>query len=1042
MRRLSPTLLVLVVMLLARAGACGAAEIRDAAQKQYEYAYGLLYTLGIYYEAAIEFGKFVKDYPQHELAGQAAYLRAKAFYEYGTSPNVRTAARKAVADFQRDYPTHPWVNLGSFLLGEIAMEEALELERDIGAAERNKEPTAALKTRFEAACRDAISNYQKFVELTDLAKYQGAAQTEMASRVVTAHYNTAQCLVALKRYEEAIAEYRRLTERGFLDYGPEEAQYMIGRCYFEWGRNQPPDQKREKLERAMREYKQVMFFGDAGRNEFSDDARLGEAWCLFELRKYSECRKLLADNMRPRQAGTSVRPSFFEEIYNAFKDNPNHIDERWVRSLLPEIYYLYGKCYFEEAKYEDALKYFERVMNLAGDNPWRAEATRMYDECRKRMEVAIKLNTEADALKAYQVAVNKFLTGRREEAVEELERIWLQFPGVRTWSGRDFLLYYWGKGLYYSGDDGRLLEAAAVFNYLAKIGNPQNQVQDDKNRTVSVVGEASYSEGISYWRLGKEMQSGPEKDAITEAAILAFERLAARNPEHPEAPETLLNVGQFYLGRKEYVKAGLAYRQMVQAYPQHDNAPTALLNLCYVYNKLGQLNDVIWAGDVFEKYFPQRADVVRAIELKGAAWFKQAQDATDEDQAKGFYAKAAAEYGKLKIEQYGWLTDVEKDEYAALFANALFYAGYSYEKIGDTANAITSYRAFVGSAPEDNAHLNEGRLFCARLYLADGKFGDAVDVLRPLAEKLEKPQEMAHLGMATLVSALVKQAGAEPDPAKKKELTDEAAARAERFYVVYAHTPVHHEAFLTIADAFEQAELYDQMLAAYKALRLNQRLNVAEKGISADEKQKRLGAYAQLLFTAGDACGRAGDALFARGGDTTALDTATGDFLTEHLTWAKQLVGAGKIPANYVEVNFRIAAIYKRAKDPDKAAAALNKILAVVPVIEPRFLKAYYERGNVWLECGDPNRSIASYGFVIRFADPENPERDKYIALSYYQSGVAYFGLKDMAKSKASFETLIKKFGNSQGKEIEGIVAKAREQLETIKQEESGAGTE
>ena len=1025
MTRLVLTILVCCMIVLAGSGPCGAAEFRDAAAKQYEYAQGLLFTLGIYYEAAIEFGKFVEQYPRHEKAGQAAYFRAKAFYEYGTSAKIRKAARQAVAEFHRDYPDHGWRNLGYFLLGEIAMEEALDLERDIGAAARNEQPTGTLKTRFHAACREAYPNYEKFVELTDLTKYTGAAQLDLTSRVVTAHYNIAQCHIALKQYEEAIKEYRLLTEREFLSYGPEEAQFMIGECYFEWGRKLAPNQKREKLEQAKREYKQVMFFGEAGRTEFSDDARLGEAWCLFELRAFSDCRSLLAQNI-----------GFFKEIYNAFKHNPNKIDRRWVRSLEPEIYYLYGKCFFEDGKYDEALKYFERVMNIAGDNPWRPEATRMYDECRKRMEAVVKVGTEAEALKAYQVAVNKFLSGRHEEAIEEFERIWLGFPGVRTWNGRDYLLYYWGKSLYFSGDEGRLLEAAAVFNYLAKTGNPQTQVQDQKKRTVSVVGEASYSEGTSYWRLGEEMDKGEEKDAIVEAAILAFERLAARNPEHPEAPETLLNVGHFYLGQKEFVKAGLAYRQMVQAYPQHEDTPTALLNLCHVYNKLGQLGDVIWAGDVFEKYFPQRPDVVRAIELKGAAWFKQAKDAEAPEQEKELYAKAAAEYGKLKLEQFGWLTDVEKEEYANIFANALFFTGYSYEKIGDTANAIANYRVFVASAPRDNAHLNEGRVFCARLYLGDEKYAEAVEVLRPLAEGLEKPEERAHLGMATLVSALLKLAENEQDAAKKKQLTDEATARAKQFYTVYARTPVHHEPFLTIADAFEQAGLFDQMLAAYKALRLNQRMHVAEKGISKEEKRKRLGAYAQLLFTAGDACGRSADTLFSRKADTKTLDTATGDLLTEHLTWAKKLVGEKKIPGNFVEVNFRVAAIYKRAKEPEKAVSALNKILAVVKPIDPDFLRAYYERGNVWLECGNPNRSIASYQYVIDWADPDNPERDKYIALAYFQAGVAHFRVDEIPEAKASFETLMSKFGDSKDAGIQGVIKKAREQLEAVKRKE------
>ena len=61
---------------------------------------------------------------------------------------------------------------------------------------------------------------------------------------------------------------------------------------------------------------------------------MGEAWCLFYLTRYSDCRKLLEDNWQ-----------FLGQVYTAFKDNPNGVDSRWVRSLEPELYYLYAKCY-------------------------------------------------------------------------------------------------------------------------------------------------------------------------------------------------------------------------------------------------------------------------------------------------------------------------------------------------------------------------------------------------------------------------------------------------------------------------------------------------------------------------------------------------------------------------------------------------------------------------------------------------------------------------------------------------------------------------
>jgi tetratricopeptide (TPR) repeat protein len=1029
------TFLILTSILLASPPAANAQQPRDAAQKQLEYAMGL-YKLGIYYEAALEFRRFTKDYPDNNNAGAAAYYRARSLYEFGTSPAVREAARKAVAVFHHDYPNHPARNLGFFLLGEIAMEEALEFERAIGVAKRNNQPTATLQNRFEAACREAYPNYEEFIELTNLRALEQdpRAKEEMAGRVVTARYNIAQCLIALAKFEDAIKQYRLLLEPQFAEYGPEEAQFLIGQAYYEWGKRLGPDGKREKLDLAMRAYKDVMFYGLRGRTEFSDDARLGQAWCLYELRKFSDCRKLLETNR-----------TFFQQVYDQFKDNPNRIEQRWVRSLWPDVYYLYAKCYFDEGQYDDARKYFEIVMNMQGsDNIWRAEATRMFDECRKLIERQLKLATEKDAANAYKVAVNKYLTGHREDAVADFERIWLGYKDVRTWAYRDLLLYYWGKSLYWCGDDGRLFEAAAVFNYLSKTGNPQTAVQDDRNRTVRAVGEAAYSEGLCYWRLSKEMEPGKEQDAIIAAAIQAFERLATISPEHPETPETLLNVGNFYLNNKEFRKAGLAYRQMVTAYPQHENAPKALLNLCYVYRELNQLDDVIWAASFFEEKFPRRPDVVQAIDLKGAAWFRQARNADDPDTEKEYYGKAAAEYGKLKPDAFSWLSDVEREqEYGTLFANALFYAGYSYSKVGETDKAIDYYRDFIQTAAEDNSHLAEGRTFLGDIYLEQGEPAKAVDVLRPLADALDEPDEKAAQGVATLVEALLKLAADEGDAAKKK-LTDEAAARAERVYTVFAGTPIRYEPFVTLADAFRQAGLNGEMIKAYTELRTNQRLGLRRQGVSGADRRKLYNTYTRLLFVAGQACSEVADELAARGADTKQLDVAAGDFLDEHLDRAKKLLGPGKIPANYVDVYFQIAKIFKRAKEPEKGAKALEKIIAVVEETDPRFLKAYFERGNVWLECGEPKRALASYLYVINWADPDNPARPKYVALSYYQAGVAQYQVTDddqaAAKAKRLFDTLIKTFEGTKDQEIQELLTKARGQLAKIEKLQGAPG--
>ena len=1018
-----------------------AADLSRPEDKQLEYANGLM-RLGLYCEAALEYGVFVKRFPQDPKAGSAAYWRAYAYYKYSTRSAFRTKAREAIADFQKSYPGHPMFNLGYFLLGEIAMEEALDLEDELGKLKRNKGSAAEIadmQGKFENACRRAYPEYTNFIKNTDLSKYASdrKALDDMTRRVVTAYYNIGQCLRSLGEFGDAIKVYQLLvTKPEFADWGRDEAQFMVAQTCFDWAKTTKSGET-EKFKQAREEYKHVMFYGygEGGRSEFSDDARLGEAWCLYEIGSTNDCRKLLRDN-----------EEFFKQVYDQFKDNPNGVDARWVRSLWPDIYYLYGKTLFKDKQYEDAKGWFERVIGIGGDNPWKAEATRMVDECLAALEKDEKrtIATEEDARKTYELAYNKYLTGQRESAAADFERIWWQFKGVRAWAYRDYLLYYWGKSLYASGDDGRLFEAAAVFDYLSKL-EPRNLVQLDDGQKVSLFTEALYWEGHSNWRLAGAMEEGPQKQAFVEAAILAFEGLAYITPYHPKTAETLLNVGNYHLKNKDYVRAGLAYHKMVTLFPDHPDRPKALVNLCYVYRALDRLDDVLWAASEFEQKYPTLPDVVRIIDLKGNAYFKRARKATDPEQAKAYYVKAAAEYSKLRPEAFTWLSQPQRErEYGKIFANALFYAGFCYEKTGETDNAIEFYRAFVDMAPPSNTFYAEGFARCAQVYFDTGRYTDAVAVARPFVEGLESPQEKAADAVAVLVASLLKLAassatGAEPDAAKATELTDEAVADAQRLYGLYRATPIYHGAYMTVAAAFREAGRFDDMLAAYKALDANQQLHLDRADTSAAEKRNALINYTQLLFEAGSAIADAADALAKQGADTKRFDVAAGDFLGRHLEQAKRILGRGKIPANYVDVYFRIADILKRAGASQEAAKALNKIVAVVPPDQPSFLKAYYERGNVWREGGNPERALASYTYVIVWADNANPAWKTYVALSRYQAGIALYILDKKDAAKEQFTTLINTFDKEEDTVIQNAVAQARERLKEFAQETPGA---
>ncbi|MBN1918597.1 MAG: tetratricopeptide repeat protein [Verrucomicrobia bacterium] len=1040
MRQLTTAILLLTICV---ASTClSAADLSTPEAKQLTYATGLM-RLGLYYEAAEEYGLFVTRFPRDPNAGSAAYYRAYAWYRYSTRSTFRNRARQAVAEFHKNYPNHPRFNLGYFLLGEIAMDEALELEAELNKLKRNNQPTTEVEAKFKKACERALPEYTAFIENTDLAKLASEGNTnrleDMTRRVVTAYYNIAQCRRGLGQFGEAVAVYRILAARPeFADWGRDEAQFMIGQTYLDWARAAGGSSV-ERFTKARDEFKNIMFYGTGpgGRSEFSDDAKLGEAWCLYEIGSTNDCRDLLRDNEK-----------FFNDTYALFKDNPNGVEARWVRSLWPEIYYLYGKSFFKDRKYEDAKTWFERVMNMGGDNPWKAEATRMLDECLAEIDKDQKrvVATVEDAIKAYDLAYNKYVTGQRESAAADFERIWRQFKGVRTWDHRDKVLYYWGKSLYGSGDDGRLFEAAAVFQYLSKMTDSRVTVPLEDGQNVWVITEALYWEGHSNWRLAEGMDEGRQKDAFIAEAILAFEKLAYIQPYHPKTAETLLNVGHHYLRSKEYVRAGLAYHKMVTLFPSHPDRPKALVNLCYVYRELDRLDDVLWAASEFEQTYPKDPGVVRIIDLKGNAFFKRAKAAQAPEQEQAYYAKAAAEYSKLKPDAFAWLPPLQRErEFGKIFANAMFYAGFSYEKIGQTDKAIEFYQTFVDIAPPGNSFRAEGFARCAQAYYDAGRYADAVAVVRPFAAALngsgglDPTQDKGGEAVAVLAASLLKLGAAEADAAKAKELVAEAVAEAERLYEVYRTTPIGHQAYMTVAAAFRDAGRFDDMLAAYKALDANQRLHLDRAGASVEDNRRALASYTQLLFEAGGMIADTADELAKKGADTRQFDVTAGDFLARHLEQAKRILGRGKIPANSIEVYFRTASMLKRAGESDKAARALNKIITFAAPDHPDFLKAYYERGNVWREGGNPKRSLASYIYIIDYADKTNAAWKTYAALSRYHAGIALYTLDRKNAAKEQFTKLIETFAQEEGKDIQNAVTQARERLREIEQETAEA---
>jgi len=135
--------------------------------------------------------------------------------------------------------------------------------------------------------------------------------------------------------------------------------------------------------------------------------------------------------------------------------------------------------------------------------------------------------------------------------------------------------------------------------------------------------------------------------------------------------------------------------------------------------------------------------------------------------AAGERSKAANQQFVAVAEQYGWLPQGAKAHY---------FAGVTYEELGQTASAETELKAAAGSWDHNLANL--AKLAQAGLYHQTARDSQAIDVYTALAAKPSEtvPAAVAQLDLADLYAATGKQEQARALWAKVKDADKDGAA--------------------------------------------------------------------------------------------------------------------------------------------------------------------------------------------------------------------------------------------------------------------------
>ena len=337
-----------------------------------------------------------------------------------------------------------------------------------------------------------------------------------------------------------------------------------------------------------------------------------------------------------------------------------------------------GSIYFNQHKYEDALRQFSDFLAKHPEDPAAAAALANQGDCYYRLqyyEQAIEswtslLTRFPDAPEAetalYRIADTQFGLARFDAAVASYRRLQAQFPNGEHADDAAFGI---ANCAYNQGQDDLAIAAFGAFIE----AYPQDLRSEDAELGIQ----------SCYYRSGRDM-----------------EEYLAGNPDSPLAADIYWNKGQDAFGAGDYTTAAKAFEKVTLDYPDSESAPGALFYLAESYYRSENLDQALAGYRNFSTTHPDH-DLAELSLLRAATvLFKQEQ-----------YLDAAASYETL--------TDLfPEGEYAPL---ASYNAAICYQEIEDWHAAIGGYVRFLVDHPD---HENTQGLWLQIASLYQNELGD------------------------------------------------------------------------------------------------------------------------------------------------------------------------------------------------------------------------------------------------------------------------------------------------------------------------------
>ena len=549
--------------------------------------------------------------------------------------------------------------------------------------------------RYEDALADLGISMDYFSQLI------ADQRVEERTRVM-AQFQMLETGFQLKEYEQVIQEGEKLL-RNFPNSIYEPASYYdIAWSYFEL----------EEYQKAIENFEQVLILAPRGSN--SDRALFQITECYDRLEQYDKARIYL-DQLIGRYDFSLMSE---EELIEMTTLKLKGVVKETSRELVAKAQLKKGDIYAHSNEIEKALQAYAVVREK-----YAAEPVLVKNSYIRTAELIHQQRGTVAAIAEYKNAI--------EQVEDQLFQARIQLTVCR-------LLYEEGE-FRKAGDEYQI--------FLDAYGNVAARIGFDRDKVMFRMAQCYQSEGK---RLGREDPAGKEalarslalfrqlidefsstslmSDALfgigfshqlngeSPAAKPFYQQLVERFPEHPAAPNGLMQLARIEYEAANYSGAEDIYRSFLKQYPDSDLRNNVYMELGLSYKQMGNKKAALSAYESVEQDWFQWAKLqVDAAELylaeknsaKAEEVLRQALVRAEDEQVQSqlHYIKARVHFLQADYEAAirDWSLALGKSPSPTVLQGALLARGSAYYELakkqdaaGDTTAAGANYQASIG----------------------------------------------------------------------------------------------------------------------------------------------------------------------------------------------------------------------------------------------------------------------------------------------------------------------------------------------------------